>query len=98
MEYFYLGNRGDVYRNVGYPYTFDTKYLVDSVANYSTIDIAYFKTEPHNGGAVKSECVLTILCKETETANAQYDIQIAVADAINDATGVITVPLLVNFA
>ncbi len=96
MEYFYLGNRGDVYRNVGYPYTFDTQYLADATANYSTIDIAYFKTEPHNGGAVKSECMLTIICKEAATANAQYAIQIALAGAVNTATGATTIPLLVN--
>ena len=83
MEYFYLGNRGDVYRNVGYPYTFDTSYLADASANYSTIDIAYFKTEPHNGGAVKSECMLTILCKEVATANAQYGVHNDIVAAVN---------------
>ena len=98
MEYFYLGNRGDIYRNVGYPYTFDTTYLADASANYSTIDIAYFKTEPHNGGAVKSECVLSILCKEAVTANAQYAIQIALAGAVNHSSVMNStlIPLLVN--
>lgn len=95
MEYFFLGERGDVYRNVGYPFTFDTKYLVDQTANYSTIDIAYYSVEPNNGGAVQSEKVLTIICKEAATT-AQYAVQIAIAGAINTAVGSTLVPLLVN--
>lgn len=96
MEYFYLGNRGDVYRQVGYPYTFDTQYLTDATDDYSTIDIAYFKTEPHNGGAVKSECVLTIVCKETAVGTTMYAVQVALAGAVNTATGATTIPLLTN--
>lgn len=95
QEYFYLGERGDIYRNVGYPYTFDTQYLADATANYSTIDIAYYSVEPHNGGAVQSEKQLTILCKENATTS-QYTIQIAIAGAINTATGATTVPVLTN--
>lgn len=96
MEYFYLGERGDIYRNVGYPFTFDTQYLADATANYSTIDIAYFKTEPHNGGAVQSECMVTILCAETAVGTTMYAVQIALAGAVNTATGATTIPLLVN--
>jgi hypothetical protein len=94
MEYFYLGNRGDVYRQVGYPYTFDTQYLTDATANYSIIDIAYFKQEPHNGGAVQSECVLSIMCKENATTS-QYTVQIAIAGAINAQVSGL-VPVLAN--
>lgn len=96
MEYFYMGERGDVYRQVGFPYNFDTTYLADPTANYSTIDLVYFKSEPHNGNAVRSECALTILCKEADTANAQYAIQIALAGAVNTAVGSTLIPLLVN--
>lgn len=96
QEYFYLGERGDIYRNVGFPHTFDTQYLADTTANYSTIDIAYYTTEPHNGGAVQSEKQLTILCKETNVGTTMYDVQRAVAGAINAATGLTTVTLLTN--
>jgi len=95
MEYFYMGERGDVYRNVGYPFTFDTQYIADPTANYSIIDIAYYTNEPHNSGGEFAEKVVTILCKEAATT-AQYAIQIAIAGAINTATGATTVPLLVN--
>ena len=62
MEYFFLGERGDVYRNVGYPYTWDTKYLVDVSASYDVLDLHYyFSDEAENPQA--SEKQLVILCK-----------------------------------
>lgn len=91
LEYFLLGERGDVYRNVGFPYTFDTKYLVDQTANYSTIDIAYYTVEPNNGGAVQSEKVLTILAKEA-ASTSQYTVVNAIISAVNTATGATTLP------
>jgi hypothetical protein len=83
MERFYMGERGDVYREVGYPFNFDTTYLSDPTANYSTIDLVYFKSEPHNGNAVRSECALTILCKESATPGSEYVIHNAIVTAVN---------------
>jgi hypothetical protein len=91
LEYFLLGERGDVYRNVGFPFTFDTKYLIDQTANYSTIDIAYYTVEPSNGGAVQSEKVLTILAKEA-ASTSQYTVVNAIISAVNTATGATTLP------
>lgn len=42
MEYFYLGERADIYRNMGYPNNFNNKYLVDPTKEYEFIDIEYF--------------------------------------------------------
>ena len=42
MEYFYLGERGDIYRNVGWPNVITTKYLVDPDKEYNVIDIQYY--------------------------------------------------------
>ena len=42
MEYFYLGERGDIYRNVGWPNVITTKYLVDPDKAYNVIDIQYY--------------------------------------------------------
>ena len=44
MEYFYMGERGDVYRNVGFPRVIPTEYLADPTAQYHIIELAYFDT------------------------------------------------------
>ena len=41
MEYFYMGERGDQYRNVGFPDVLKTTYLVDSAISYNFIEIDY---------------------------------------------------------
>lgn len=41
LEYFCMGDRGDVYRNIGWPNVINTKYLVDSSIPHDTIDIHY---------------------------------------------------------
>lgn len=40
-EYFYMGERGDIYRGMGYPNTIATSLLVDSTLAYNFIDITY---------------------------------------------------------
>ncbi len=42
MEYFYHGERGDNYRNVGFPYHVPTTYVADPSLAYNFIEIAYF--------------------------------------------------------
>lgn len=82
MEYFFLGERGDTYRQVGYPYTWNTKYLVDVAGEYDAIEIAYyFSDEAHAVQA--SEKQLVILCKrDGENSDAVSD---TVVDKINTA-------------
>lgn len=41
LEYFCMGERGDQYRNIGYPNIIPTKYLVDSEKAYDVLDIHY---------------------------------------------------------
>ena len=62
QEYFYLGERGDKYRNVGFPYTFDTTYLVDSTKLYDTIDITYSSADSSAVGVENDLRVITVLC------------------------------------
>jgi hypothetical protein len=62
QEYFYLGERGDKYRNVGFPYTFDTTYLVSSSLLYDTIDITYSSEDSGAVGVENDLRVLTVLC------------------------------------
>ena len=42
LEYFCMGERGDQYRNMGWPNVIPTKYLVDPSKKYDVINIHYF--------------------------------------------------------
>lgn len=42
LEYFCMGERGDQYRNMGWPNVIPTKYLVDPFKEYDVINIHYF--------------------------------------------------------
>lgn len=42
MEYFCMGERGDQYRQMGYPKTIRTKYMVDETLEYDLVDIAFY--------------------------------------------------------
>lgn len=60
LEYYCMGNRGDIYRGMGYPYNFDTKYMIDMSATYDVFDIHYAYVG--DGVSVqKSEKTLTFL-------------------------------------
>ena len=41
LEYFCMGERGDQYRNIGWPKSIPTKYFVDPTATYYSLDIQY---------------------------------------------------------
>ena len=42
LEYFTMGARGDLYRNMGWPNVIHTTYLVDPTQKYDTLDISYY--------------------------------------------------------
>lgn len=79
LEYFCMGERGDVYRGIGWPNTIPTKYLVDETKTYDVIDIHYAYVGS-NESVQKSEKTLTIV---GETANLA-----AIKTAIQTALGV----------
>lgn len=87
QEYFYLGERGDKYRNVGYPYTFDTTYLVDTSKVYDTIDIAYTSKDPGAVGAENDQRVLTILAAAGTAGSVAHTIANAIIGELETATG-----------
>jgi len=89
QEYFYLGERGDKYRQVGFPYTFDTTYLVDASKQYDTIDITYSSADSGAVGVENDLRVITILCANgTSSAIAKL-----IASDVNTATGLTTIPV-----
>lgn len=78
LEYFCMGERGDIYRGMGYPNNIQTKYLVDSTKEYDVINIHYAYVGS-NESVQKSEKDLTIV-GEAGTLTA---IKNAIETAIN---------------
>ena len=61
MEWFYHGNRGDIYREATYPDNFDFKPLVDENKDYYTLDIHFAYVGP-GVEVAKSEKTITVVC------------------------------------
>lgn len=87
LEYFCMGERGDVYRMVGFPHVIRTKYLVNPDNKYNVIDIHYACAGP-NESVQKSEKDITIVVPKIG-ANNQIGNKLAndIISAINTATG-----------
>lgn len=68
LEYFCMGERGDMYRNIGWPHSIPTKYVVDPTKAYHVIDIHYAYVGS-NEGPQKSEKTITIVCSDLTTTN-----------------------------
>lgn len=79
LEYFCMGERGDIYRNIGWPNVITTKYLVDPSKEYYTLDIHYAYVGA-NESVQKSEKDITIVAADKATINN-------IVSAINTATG-----------
>ena len=87
LEYFCMGERGDQYRNMGYPHVIKTKYLVDPEQKYNTIDIHYAYVG--DGVSVqKSEKDITIVVPKVGANNSVSNkLTNNIITAINTATG-----------
>lgn len=79
LEYFCMGERGDIYRGVAYPHNIVTKYLVDPSKEYHVFDIHYAYVGS-NESAQKSEKNITIVCADKAELNK-------IVTAFNTATG-----------
>jgi hypothetical protein len=79
LEYFCMGERGDIYRGVGFPHNIATTYLVDPTKTYYTFDIHYAYVG-NNESVQKSEKDITIVCSDKAEFNK-------IVKAFNTATG-----------
>ena len=87
LEYFCMGERGDIYRMVGFPHVIRTKYLVDPEIKYNVIDIHYFYVGS-NEGAQKSEKTITLVVPKVGDDNSVSNVLAnSIINAINTATG-----------
>ena len=79
LEYFCMGERGDIYRGIGFPHNIVTTYLVDPTKTYYTFDIHYAYVG-NNESVQKSEKDITIVCSDKTEFNK-------IITAFNTATG-----------
>ena len=82
LEYFCMGARGDLYRNMGWPNVIHTTYLVDPTQKYDVLDINYYWA----GGAEdvqKSPRTLTLVAVDNGSHTTMNDL----IGAINTASG-----------
>lgn len=79
LEYFCMGERGDMYRQVSWPHDIPTTYLVDPTKTYCVFDIHYAYVGS-NESVQKSEKTITIVCADKAELNK-------VVTAFNTATG-----------
>ena len=77
LEYFCMGERGDVYRNMAWPHSIPTKYLVDATKEYDVIDIHY-SYQGANEAVQKSEKTITLVIPTDATG-----VKTSVVNAIN---------------
>lgn len=74
MEYFYMGERGDIYRDMGAPNTYDTQYLVNPDKEYEVLEIHYSYVGA-NESVQKSEKDITIVGEPSiiETLKGKFE-------------------------
>ena len=96
LEYFCMGERGDIYRNIAWPHNIPTTYLVDPTIKYNVIDIHYAYVG-NNEGVQKSEKTITLVVPKVgannQTSNALAN---SIITAINTATGLTIATLNVS--
>lgn len=87
LEYFCMGARGDMYRNIGWPHNIPTTYLVDPSIKYNVIDIHYAFVDA--GVSVqKSEKTITLVVPKVGATNSVSNkLANNIITAINSATG-----------
>lgn len=79
LEYFCMGERGDVYRGIGWPHNIPTTYLVDPTKTYYVFDVHYAYVGD-NEAVQKSEKTITVVCSDKTKFNS-------LITAFNTATG-----------
>lgn len=96
LEYFCMGERGDIYRGVGFPHNIPTTYLVDPTVKYNVIDIHYAYVGS-NESVQKSEKTITLVVPKVGANNqASNALANSIISAINTATGLTIATLNVS--
>jgi hypothetical protein len=83
LEWFCMGERGDQYRNVGWPNVIPTKYLVDPTQQYHVLELHYAFTDT-GVNSYRTEKEITIVAPATADGKTALNDFI---DALETATG-----------
>lgn len=85
LEYFCMGERGDMYRGIGFPHNIPTTYLVDPTKTYYVFDVHYAYVGD-NEAVQKSEKTITVVCSDKTKFNS-------LITAFNSASGLSVVTI-----
>lgn len=88
LEYFGAGERGDIYRNVGFPNVINTTYLVDSAKKYNTLDLHYFYAGANEAVQKSEKDITLVLLSDGSTLSDQVAMSNYVIGAVNTALDV----------
>jgi hypothetical protein len=80
-----MGERGDQYRNVGWPHVIKTTYLVDPTKQYNVLELHYAFTDT-GVNSYRTEKEITIVAEDASVLNE-------IIGAINTASG-LNIPTL----
>lgn len=87
LEYFCMGERGDIYRNVGWPNVVTTKYLVDPTKEYHVLEIHHAFTD-EGVNSYRSEKDITIVASNATVLDGIIG---AINTAITEEAGTTTI-------
>lgn len=93
MEYFYMGERGDIYRNVGFPRVIHTQYLVDPSKEYNVIDIHHYYTDEGVFCQASEKDMTFVIPADGDTDEAKIALANQVLTAFNAQAGITIAPL-----
>ena len=91
LEWFCMGERGDQYRNVGWPLVIPTKYLVDPSKQYNVLEFHYAFTDT-GVNSYRTEKEISVVFP-VGAEDHEYDAINAFIGAINSAAG-LSIPTL----
>lgn len=86
LEYFLMGERGDIYRKISFPHNIDTSYLVDSTKEYHIVSITFAIKGNENEGVQGQQQAITIAV-EKGSAGHEYDLVNEVIAGLNTVAG-----------
>lgn len=69
MEWFYMGERGDQYRNISWPKVIPTAYLVDPTKEYNVLELHFAFTDT-GVNSYRSEKDITIVAEDVAVINS----------------------------
>lgn len=88
LEYFCMGERGDIYRGMGFPNIIKTTYLVDPTIDYNVIDISFY-FQGDNEDSQKSNKQLIFVIPATGAAESnKIEVANALITKLNTALGI----------